>query len=991
MPRLLLVLSTAFTFLIFSPLACAQDPVQQSFEKINKYEQQKNYDSAIILLEEVAARQWNAGLYEDYLNTITRTSTLLTKQRNYDQALKVLTGNEKAILARVDTTGVAAEKFFDALSDVYHRKGDALTSLQYHKKVYDINLRRQSPGAEKMQDLHRIMGVLHLNTAQYIKAIDYFHKYLDVTKSLDGEFSITVANAYNYLGIAHRHLGEVDLARAYYEQAITLCERYSREERAAVSPSFTYIAPLYNNLGNIYGDEGKFDQALRFFQMAVNDVPPGASNVPVMNGWYRNIGVAYDELGDFAMALQHKQKAGELAVIEYGAEHGVVAKNLLSIGDTYLHMKAYGKAHEQFLAGLRMTLDIRSELHPQTASCYLRLAKAEHGLRNFEQGLSWCQKAFEVLIPGFDTAIHNNPLASIGGNNRSTLLDVLTVKASILFDAYQKSHDNKLLVAAWETSKRGIELSRNFRHEVSDKASKTLLAENAKTLYEKALESTLARYQQTHDYAFAAFALEVMEENKSGLLIEAIQEAKSRRNLSVPDSLTDLESGLRKEIARCEQGILDEAVRGHNTDSARLNEYEESLFNSRHALAQLMNYYKQEVPQYFLGKYSEATVSLKALQNEILKPGDRFIEFFTADTTIYILSADRESQHLQRISGRIYNDLREALSILQQIEPESYYPVASRLFKQLVPPMLAGAKNIKRLIVVPDGLLSSFPFEALPDSEDASATYLLERYAVNYQYSAALMKSTSGIHRAENGVLAMAPEFSGFTLASRKGQGGLPYAKQEVDAIMTIFSGSKFTDEDATEKNFKQLANRYNILHLATHALIDTLNPDRSFLYLAGDSTGDGRLYAYELFNMQLKANMVTLSACNTAVGRWNEGEGAMSLARAFAYAGCPSMVTSLWPAQDQTTASVMAYFYENLSEGMRKDEALRQAKLRFLKEADKVTRHPYFWAGFIQIGNDLPLKRNSDQVYYWVGSLLLMLSASVFYFKRRKVRPAGS
>lgn len=978
--------------LLISPeFVSAQSLADEWLEKISKLEGEKNYDSAVSLLEKVAVWQREAGLHEACLETITRTGRLLVKMKKYDRALKVLQENVPRWDSGVDSTGLEAEAYYDALSDVYYRKGDALASLRYHKIVYDINLHHLSPDAEKRKELNRIMGVLHLNTARYIKSIEYFQQYLSLTKSADGEFSLPVANAYNYLGIAYRHLGEVDLARTYYEKAVSLCERYTREERTAVSPSFTYIAPLYNNLGNIYCDEGQYAEALRYFQMAVDDVPADAGSVPGMNVWYRNKGEAYDELGNFGQALIEKRRAGELIVRDFGPDHVMFAKNILTIGDTYLRMKAYEKAREQFLTGLRLTLDVRTGLHPQTAYCYQRLANAERGLGNYRKALTYCQQAFAVLVPGFDTTVFNNPPASIGGNHRGTLLDIITTKSGLLFDHYKNTGDNRWLLAAGEGNKRAIEWSRVRRLEITDKASKTLLAKNLEVLYEQALESTLELYRQTGAFAHAAFALEVMEENKSGRLIEAIQSARSHRTLSLPDSLTDLESGIRKEIARCEQGILDEQVREDKPDSTQLRTFEEQLFTARHSLAGLVNYYRLEFPQYFLSKYNDAAVSLKDLQDNLLQQGDLFVEFYTTDTSIYLLSASRNSHHFERISGNVYQDLRATLTLLQQRETKSYQVIASRVYRQLIPPMLSGGMETERFIIVPDGLLSSFPFEALPLSEQEGAPFLLEKYAVNYRYSAALMKNGQSRPAQANGeVLAMAPGFSEGSLATREGQGGLPYAQEEVEAIMTLFPGLRYTGSEATENKFREIANGYHVLHLATHALIDTLNPDRSFLFFAGeDSLADGRLFSYELFNMELTASMVTLSACNTAVGRWDEGEGAMSLARAFAYAGCPSMVTSLWPAQDRTTAKVMTYFYENLAEGMRKDEALRQAKLSFLKEADKVTRHPYFWAGFIQIGDDLPLISNRTP-YYWIAVLLVLaIPASVFYYRHYARTPA--
>ena len=182
----------------------------------------------------------------------------------------------------------------------------------------------------------------------------------------------------------------------------------------------------------------------------------------------------------------------------------------------------------------------------------------------------------------------------------------------------------------------------------------------------------------------------------------------------------------------------------------------------------------------------------------------------------------------------------------------------------------------------------------------------------------------------------------------------LPWTEKEVTDISNIFSGRFYLRDKATETTFKEIAPDANIIHLATHAIIDDEQPLYSkFVFTKEEgSNDDGFLNTYELYNMQLNANLAVLSACNTGSGKLSRGEGIMSLARGFMYSGCPSVITSLWSVDDKSTAVIMKHFYEGLAKGLSKDEALRASKLSYLKNADEIKSNPFYWAGFILIGN---------------------------------------
>ena len=186
--------------------------------------------------------------------------------------------------------------------------------------------------------------------------------------------------------------------------------------------------------------------------------------------------------------------------------------------------------------------------------------------------------------------------------------------------------------------------------------------------------------------------------------------------------------------------------------------------------------------------------------------------------------------------------------------------------------------------------------------------------------------------------------------------------------ISDIVRGRFFLGHKASKQHLWRLAEQYGIVHLATHASANTQDPTQSWIAFAGDTTSCDLLHVEDLYTQYLPASMVVVSACEGAYGVYASGEGAMSVARGFAYAGAASIVTSLWQVNDEATADMMKRYYTYLRDGMTKSKALRQAKLDYLHDEHrkKIEQHPAWWSAFIVIGNDsaLALERPTDRTF---------------------------
>ena len=284
------------------------------------------------------------------------------------------------------------------------------------------------------------------------------------------------------------------------------------------------------------------------------------------------------------------------------------------------------------------------------------------------------------------------------------------------------------------------------------------------------------------------------------------------------------------------------------------------------------------------------------------------------------------------------------------------------------------------------------------DENSWKLDYLLKKYSVSYTPSATLLnrKSDNKTSLSQLSCLALAPDYKKDGLAEDVSEydsrptGVRPIlgAQEELKMIKQYVKGKFLTGNNASEEQFKLQAGKYNILHLAAHGIADHQNPSRSHIIFSSntDTLDDDTLFAYEVYNLALNAEMVVLSACQTASGKLILGEGLMSLARAFRFAGCQSIVSSLWNADDKSTAAIMNNYYKELNSGQDREVALQKAKLDFLNEADALKSHPAFWAAFVLIGDAKPLvidKYSFDWVF-WVVFGLGVLALILIYWSYR-------
>lgn len=310
----------------------------------------------------------------------------------------------------------------------------------------------------------------------------------------------------------------------------------------------------------------------------------------------------------------------------------------------------------------------------------------------------------------------------------------------------------------------------------------------------------------------------------------------------------------------------------------------------------------------------------------------------------------------------------------------AFVPHAHQLYQWLLKKPLKHLKpNIKHLQIIPDAQLNYLPFGVLIDSipkkpKYQNLPYLLQQKSISYAYSTTLLLENQQQKRSKASYL-----YGGFAPIYHIDD--LSDGRENVEAQAKKFKGKSFLANQATKAQFLKSADQFQILHLAMHGVLDDKNPLYSKLRFT-----DQALHAADLYNIPLNADLAILSACNTGTGEIKKGEGVMSLSRAFTYAGCPSLLMSLWSVPDGGTAEVVDAFLEELQQGKTKDKALQTAQLNYLKNTSSDRLHPMYWAGLVPSGNMQPVAFNPTCNCWWIIALILLI---IMYFGQKIIRPS--
>jgi len=585
------------------------------------------------------------------------------------------------------------------------------------------------------------------------------------------------------------------------------------------------------------------------------------------------------------------------------------------------------------------------------------------------------------LAPSFDSKeIKNNPDPK-KVLSKLALVKVLKEKLEALHLLYKKNGQLQDLKIAFATAQDIIKTLDLLKPEFESKVDKQFLISQMYPAFHSMVTIAYDLYETTKESKYIDDAFYFTEKSKSILLLEAARSTQATSYGGIPEQIIDQEQQFRANIIHLEKKYFNQKSNMVIFDS---------LFKLKNRYYNFISDIEQDYPKYYDLKYNAEVISLEETAAEIVN-GKALLSYFSTNTDLFLIVLENDTKSFYKIpwSTKDKASITKFYTLVSKLNNKdisNIHKEGTILYEKLLKNALNEIKS-KELIIISDDILNYIPFEALSTSENPG-DYLIKEYQISYANSATMLKELKAKEKAKkNQLLAFAPAFDQNTSkvsADRSNFGPLLHNTTEVANIMNYFPGKSITGSEASLQSFSENSQAYNMIHFATHAAANDENPDYSYLaFTSTDTTKNNLLYVKDLYGYTLTTDLVTLSACQTGLGKLQKGEGMLSLAKGFSYAGAKSLVTTLWKINDQTTSELMQEFYKNLDDSMPKDMALREAKLAYLKNADDdLLTHPYFWSGFMISGDVAPLQSNNSNLWW-----LFLLVIPVLILVVRKIK----
>jgi CHAT domain-containing protein/TolA-binding protein len=779
-------------------------------------------------------------------------------------------------------------------------------------------------------------------------------------------------------------LGRVYRRQGRFAEALECFER-ARSDGATTADRFQDAHDL-RGLGAVYGDLGDYFRRLQFETESVRIFRGDGYDWQAGAG-LGNIAETYAALGDFPSARDNY-----LESLRQAREHQDLSEQesiLISLGRLALTMDQprealrYLDETRQF-AGRVWYPEAETEALAVRSGAYKRLGRYREAVESAKAAVALAQAGQNrTLEAGLLSEMGDcqlragDPAGAEAAFARSLAIGATTGRPAVvagarrgLAETAQRRGDYP---SALEHLRAAIEAIEAMRTQIpSPELRAGFLQENWR-VYEE-IVGVLSRLDQREPGAgYGLQAFEYAERSRARSFLDLLVESRAKIAKGLTPEQIQRQAWLLGAIAAATRAMDERPSAEHAT----------AIETAENNLVEWVAGIRQTNPAYQQLRYPDPATALEA--RAVAARGGAIVEYALGAQRSHAWLITGAAIRMVRLAPRVEIE-REVKALRQDLERRprgrtaaDFEGHARRLYAQLVAPLAPWLKPGQRLTIVPDGILHYLPFEALVAGGAGQPRFLVEDFTIGYApsvtvYASLMAQGTPKAAAGRRELLAYGdPALQ--PAASRAGKPAeigelvrgvyavrgakftaLPAARAEVEAISALFPpGLRRTrlGADASEAALKRedLAS-YKRLHFATHGVVDEQIPARSGLLLApGGPEEDGVLQLNEIFNLDLDAELVTLSACQTGLGKLVTGEGVVGLTRAFLYAGAARVAVSLWEVDDLATGRLMESFYRRMKAGERPAEALRQAKLEMLRAEPAAWRNPYFWAPFVLVG----------------------------------------
>ena len=830
------------------------------------------------------------------------------------------------------------------------------------------------------------IGGIYCDQGKLDEALKYYSEALELYKKVDNPSDIAVS--LNNIGLVYCDQGKLDEALKYYTESLELYKKFG-------NPSD--IARSLNNIGGVYSSQGRFGEALKYHTESL-DLRREVGNPSDIAISLNNIGFIYQVQGKIDEAMTYYIESLELK--RKVGNHSAIATSLNNIGSIYYSQGKLDKAFKYYTESLEL---IREVGNPSDIALRLNnIGFIYYSQDKLDEALNYYTESLELSKKGGIPSYIAISLSNIGSIYYSQgeldeamtyYIESLELKRKVgnpsdialsLYNIGCYYYELKSFSKAEQYLNECIIYLDSVRLGVGDIEAKQNLTEsqsNVYTLYFQVLNELNEK-----DKAFV-----ISEKNCSKTLNELISESKTNLRQDANPDLLNRERELNLSFKQIFKQISETK---DDIELYLLKREQESLYNVSKILEDQL---KRSSPRYASIIYPDP-VTVDKVKKE-LGVNTALISFKEGVDNFYAMVITKDDYKVFKLDSikSIESKVEILINELRSGEFGSYFYSSSReLYKILLGHVEDIIKDKKELIIIPDGILHYLPFEVLltrdltdqdlVSGNESSLPYLIKDYDIRYLPSATMMKTFKLYTDSEapkDFICFADPVFESEleSQLSPEEQKKEEEAKEklleemkeldidipregstlvrlvntgtEANGIAELFNPdnvSLYTRETANKNNLmKEDLSQYKYIHFATHGLVNNDKPQFSSLALCYDFTGSNELQVREIFELKLNADMVVLSACNTALGKEMKGEGIIGLTRAFLVAGSKRAVVSLWSVADKSTSEFMIDFYRYIKEGKTITQSLREAKLNMINS--KEYTHPYYWAPFVLFG----------------------------------------
>ena len=819
-----------------------------------------------------------------------------------------------------------AANIFINMAGIYQAMGDFEKAESLYRMALIIYENAEEQSQAEVAALFNNIGSLHYDLGDYERAIAFYQKAFQKNKDLFGFKHPSVARNINNLAETYQALGDYQEAETLYKKALSI-------RKQALNPDHPDLAISLNGLGSFYYSLGDIQQAENYFKkaLAIREKAYGPDH-PQVAKTLNDLALVYLSLREYSHAETTYKKVLTINEKIFGGTHPKVAANLHNLAGLYQEVGATDKSIPTYFKSLAIKEKVLGTSHPEYARTLNNLGALYQGIGDYKKAESYYLRALDIREKALGL---EHPHIATSLNNLGTLYESMG-----LFEQAEMYY------------KKAVEIVERCRIRLENEELKMSFIQFYLPIYRNIISFFIEQHKRDQSKGFHRQALFYLERAKSRTFLDILGNKEVSLKNGEDQAILKKEKELQLKIKVLSQ---------KKTFNPANQNIAQQLEKAQEDYRRLLNEIKFNNPElsYLISVNPSPVEKIQSL----LDANTTLLEFYTTKNKLYSWLLTKTNCQVHEIAikeGDIEKKVAELLNLVSSFQgrkpepvihplpketnPEAFSQIALDIYKLLIFPVEPDIKTNK-LIIIPHGILHKIPFASLNNGQNT----LIDQYALSILPAASILEYIIKKRKPrKESLLALANPIADYF----PGFYELPCSEIEATKISRYFKQKEiYKRKSATEGMLKKKASTYGVIHLACHGEFNARQPMESGLLLAKDDKNDGFLHAHEIFGMDLKnANLVILSACETALSKILGGDDLVGLSRGFIYAGTPSLLATLWKVDDVSTAKLMEFFYKNWKKGMSKPEALRQAQIAL--KAMPLYSHPFYWAPFVMIGD---------------------------------------